>query len=261
MLGAAVGSRLPLTAGLAAAKVTAMGFPTPFPEPDSPELRRFAVRSRAEILARLYALQSAAVPLNVFVDADASFGVVTLRRVDEVVGELVFAGASAGGSQERLPSAPLTTFVCYDDLGKVQFATRPATCGGGSQLLATPIPELLFSLQRRGAARMRVDDNKVAVCRIPVPDSAGEWEALRVLDISTGGMALLTYPERFEPKVGSEIGNCRLDLPGVGGAVISVRVRHLGTPLGEEAARCCGCEFLRMTPALGSMIARFVAER
>jgi len=238
-----------------------MGFPTPFPEPDSPELRRFAVRSRAEILARLYALQNAAVPLNAFRDADALLGVVTLRRVDEVAGELVFAGTAVGGSRERPPSPPPTTFVGYDDLGKVQFATRPATCGGGDHVFATPIPGLLFSLQRRGAARIRVDDTKVAVCRIPVPGSAGEWEALRVLDISTVGMAVLTHPERFEPAVGSEIGNCRLDLPGVGGAAISVRVRHLGTPLGEEAARCCGCEFLRMTPALSSMISRFIEPR
>ena len=237
-----------------------MGFPTPFPEPDSPELQRFAVRSRAQILGRLHALQCAAVPLNAFVDADASFGVVTLRQVDEAAGELVFAGTAASGSRERLPGAPLTTFVGYDDLGKVQFTTRLASCGRGrgAQVFATPIPDLLFSLQRRGAARKRTDDTKVAVCRIPIPGGAGRWEALRVVDIGPGGFAVLTYPERFEPVLGSEINGCRLDLPGVGGATVSVRVRHLVPMAGERLGPLCGCEFVRITPALGAMISRFV---
>lgn len=105
---------------------------------------------------------------------------------------------------------------------------------------------------------MRVESVEGAVCRIPIPGAPGQWEVLRVLDIGTGGLAVLTYPERFEPVLGAEIEECRLDLPGVGGAVISVRVRHLGPSSSGEPARCCGCEFLRTTPAFASMIARFV---
>ena len=237
-----------------------MGFPTPFPEADSPELQRFAVHSPSEIVSRLRALQAAAVPLNAFVDADASFGVVTLRRVDEVAGELVFAGTAVGGSRERLPIVPLTTFVGYDDVGKVQFATRPAKGGrgGGGPVFATPIPELLFSLQRRSAARMRVETAREAICRIPVPDGAGEWEALRVVDIGAGGIAVLAFPASFEPIVGQEIHNCRLDLPGIGGAVVSVQVRHIGPPVGEQQPRFCGCAFSRRTPTLISMIEHFL---
>lgn len=237
-----------------------MGFPTPFPEPDSPELQRFAVCSPSEVVSRLRALQAAAVPLNAFVDAGASFGVVTLRRVDETAGRLIFAGTGGDGLHEQLLGARLATFVGYDEAGKVQFAVRPATdsSGGGDQALVTPIPEQLLSVQRRSAARMRVESTKGAVCRIPVPGSAGQWEALRVLDIGTGGLAVLTYPEQFEPVLGSEIDGCRLDLPGVGGAVVSVRVRHLGPMASEEAARFCGCEFVRIAPAVGAMIARLV---
>jgi len=240
-----------------------MGFPTPFPEPDSPELQRFAVRSPSEIVSRLRALQEAAVPLTAFMDADASFGVVTLQGVDEPSRRLVFAGTASDGLHERLRGAPMATFVGYDTGGKLQFAVRPVRGGGavGNQAFATPIPEQLFFLERRSAARIRLESAREAVCRIPVPGGGGQWEALRVLDIGTGGMAVLTYPERFEPVLGSEIDGCRLDLPGVGGAVISVRVRHLGPTLGGEPARCCGCEFSRMTPALGSMIARFVERR
>jgi hypothetical protein len=238
-----------------------MGFPTPFPEPDSPELQRFAVRSPSEIVSRLRALQEAAFPLNAFVDAGASFGVVTLQGVDEAAGRLVFASTASDGLHDRLRAAPLATCVGFDEAGKVQFVVRPVKggSGAGDQAFATLTPEQLFSLQRRSAARMRVESVRQAVCRIPIAGGVGQWEALRVLDIGTGGIgSVLAHPESFEPVVGQEIHNRRLDLPGIGGSVVSVRVSHLGQPAGERQPRLCGCAFLTVTPTLNSMIKRFL---
>lgn len=237
-----------------------MGFPTPFPEPDSPELQRFAVRSSSEIVNRLRTLQQAAVPLTAFVDAGTSFGVVTLQSVDETAGKLVFVGTASDGLHERLLGAPLTTFVGFDQAGKVQFAVCPATGGrgAGDQTLATPIPAQLFSLQRRSAARMRVNAARQAVCRIPVPGGDGHWEALRVLDIGTGGIAVLAYPERFEPALGSEIDGCWLDLPGVGGTAFSLRVCHANSHPSRKQARSFGFEFVRISPVLHSELERYL---
>jgi len=239
------------------AETETMGFPTPFPEPESPELQRFAVRSPSEIVSRLHAMQKAAVPLNVFVGADASFRVVTLRRVDQAAGQLVFAGTEFSGAREQQVGARLTTFVGYDDSCKLQFAVYPAA-GSGGQAFTTPIPEQLLLLQRRSAARMSVHGGKAAVCRIRVPGAAGGWEALRVFNISAGGIAVLAYPERFESIVGQQIDDCRLDLPGVGGAVVSVRVRHLGPAVGARLPHCCGCAFVDLTQPISSMIERFL---
>lgn len=236
-----------------------MGFPTPFPEPDSQELQRFAVRSLWEVVSRLRALQEDAVPLNAFVDAGAPFGVVTLLRVDEVAQELVFTGPINDRVCGQLLKSPLATFVGYDDAGKVQFDAAPKAggTGEGNEFTAS-IPAQLLRLQRRSAARVRLDSAKAAVCRIPLPSGTGEREALRVLDIGTGGIALLTHPERFELVVGTEISNCRLDLPGIGGTVVSLRVRHVGSQLGDNKARFCGCEFVHSPAAMASMLARFL---
>jgi len=240
-----------------------MGMTTPFPEPDSPELERFAVRSEAEIVGLLGAMQEHGAPLSAFVDSGSPFGVVTLLHIDEAARELVFVCAADEAVFALLPVAPLVTFVGFVDSIKVQFAVagvRPAG-GGDRSTLAVPIPAQVYRLQRRTAVRVRPETGRSAVCRIPVPGGTGEREALRVLDISTGGIAVLAYPERFEPMVGSEIDDCRLDLPGVGGAVISVRVQHVGPLPGDKLARYCGFEFVRMAPAVQSMLARFINDK
>ena len=235
-----------------------MGFPTPFPEPDSPELQRFAVSSSGEIVSLLYALQETAVPLNAYVDTGALLGVVTLNWVGVADGQLVFKAQADEGLSGRLIGAPLATFVGFDHAGKVQFdaAPVPRRAVGGREF-TTSIPEQLFRLQRRSAARVRLDGAKAAICRIPVPGGTGEREALCVLDIGAGGIAVLAYPKRFEVVIGAEIDECRLDLPGVGGATVSLRVRHLGPQSDEGQARYCGFEFVRMTPGLQSMLAEY----
>lgn len=236
-----------------------MGFPTPFPEPDSPELQRYVVRSHGEIVRRLRFLREADVPLSAFVCAGEPFGVVTLQEIDEAAGKLVFSGPADGGLRRQLLDSPLATFVGFDDAGKVQFAAPLSAVGTGhASEFTAPIPARLLRLQRRSAARMRLESARAVVCRIPVPGAAGEWEALRVLDISTGGIAVLTYPDCFKPTVGAEIDDCRLDLPGVGGAVVSLSVRHLGPQGGQSGALCCGCEFIRVSPTIQGLLSRYV---
>jgi len=239
-----------------------MGITTPFPEPDSPELKRFAVQSQDEIVAQLRVMQERGAPLNAFLDAGAQFGVVTLLRVDKNVGALLFAGPEDEGLRGQLLAAPVVTFVGFVDEGKVQFSAVSArragsTAGPG---FSVPMPAQMFWLQRRSAARLRPEAARSAVCRIPLPGGTGEWEALRILDIGTGGIAVLTYPEHFDPVVGVEIDDCRLDLPGVGGAVVSLCVRHVGPHSGDEKARCCGCEFVRMPLPVQSMLRRYVGN-
>lgn len=240
-----------------------MGMTTPFPEPDSPELQRFAVQSREEIVSLLRTVRERGLPLNAFLDADSSFGVVALLQVDEAARALVFASPADETLSGRLLAAPPVTFVGFVDSIKVQFVASGAcaAAGGDASTFTVPIPGQLFRLQRRSAVRVRPEAGRSAVCRIPLPGGTGEREALRVLDIATGGIAVLTYPERFEPIVGVEIDDCRLDLPGVGGAVVSLRVRHVGPQPGDERVRCCGCEFVRIAPALQAMLIRYVEKR
>jgi c-di-GMP-binding flagellar brake protein YcgR len=239
-----------------------MGITTPFPEPESPELQRFAVRSPTEIVTLLRAMQDDGAPLTAFLEAGASFGVVTLLEVDQAAGVLEFGSLADESLRARLRTAPLVTFVGFVDGVKVQFTASGvhAPAADDSSTYRVPIPTEVIRLQRRSAIRVRPETGRTAVCRIPLPGGTGEREALRVLDVGTGGIAVLTYPERFEPIVGMEIDDCRLDLPGVGGAIVTLRVRHVGPQPGDERLRCCGCELVRLRPAVRSMLARYVED-
>jgi len=238
-----------------------MGLTTPFPEPDSPELQRFAVPSQTEIVGLLNALRDRGVPLNVYFGASSEFDVLALLRVDEA-GGLTVESPVDPGVRRRLLEAPAVTFVGFVDAIKLQFTVAGARAAtlAGRPAIAAPLPARLLRLQRRGAARVRPESGRGAVCRVPLGGSAGEDEALRVLDISTGGLAVLAYPERVELVVGMEIDGCRLDLPGVGGAVVSLRVRHVDPLPINETQRCCGCEFVGMATAVRAMLARYVAQ-
>ena len=238
-----------------------MGMTTPFPEPDSPELQRFAVQSQPEVVGLLRAVLDRGVPLNVFLGAGSAFDVMALRRVDEAAEVLVFDSPAEEGMRRRLLEAPTLTCVGFVDEVKLQFSAcgaRPATLAG-RPAITMPMPARMLRLERRGSVRVRPPGRRIAVCRLPLRGAAGEYESLRVLDISMGGLAVLTYPERADLDVGMEIDGCRLDLPGVGGAAVSLRVRHIGPLASEDSARCCGCEFVRLAPAVQAMLARFVA--
>ncbi|UCG98369.1 MAG: flagellar brake protein [Burkholderiales bacterium] len=150
------------------------GIPTPFPEPESPELRRFALRVVSRISGRLRSLQEAAVRLSAFVDAGGRFRVVTLLKVDEKAGKLILAGPAADDLRGRLAAASLVTLVEFDDAGKVQFA--PALGESESNELTAPIAEQVFSPRRRNGARSRLSGPTPAVCKIRLPRQVGERE-------------------------------------------------------------------------------------
>lgn len=240
-----------------------MGMTTPFPEPDSPELRRLAVQSQPDVVELLRAAAERGLSMNVFFDAGTDFGVIALRDVDVEGEALVFEPPLGEGNRGRLLSAQLLTCVGFVDEIKLQFSSGQARAAwrSGRPVVALPWPRQVFRLERRGSVRRRLPGNRGATCRLQLPGAPGQYEALRVLDIGAGGIAVLTHPERVTLEVGMRFEACRLDLPGVGGFVVGLYVRHVDVANGLADARCCGCEFDGLVPAVREALARYVENR
>lgn len=233
---------------------------SPFPEPESPELERFAVYSKFEIAALLRQLRDEGVLLTAYFDREPGFAVTVVLDVNTDFDEVVFDVPSEAVAQKRLLASNRIVFVAFLDHVKLQFVAplAQATCFQNRPAFRIRLPEHLLRLQRREFFRVRPPLSKPATCLVPYGEDAKQYESLRVLDISVGGLAVLTYPEKFELTVGAVVDHCILDLPGIGSVNVSLNVRHIDQVPRDERARRCGCEFVDMAPQAHVMLQRYV---
>lgn len=234
-----------------------MGFPTPFPEPESPDLRRYLVSTRPQILGVLRALCDEAPQVNAFVDGGPEFDVATLREVDDARGQ-IHCQMQSDQSVSRL-TANVATFVGFVTTEKVQFFARAVATGPGKRSLSLPLPEAVLRMARRRTERSAIDSRSRPAFRLRLPD--GSTRSLSVSDIGVGGLAFESAVE-LAPLIGAgrQVGRGRLDLPGVGGTEVSLTIRHCTPLAGPETLVRIGCEFLDPAPRLLTMIERYLCS-
>jgi c-di-GMP-binding flagellar brake protein YcgR len=237
-----------------------MGMTSPFPEPESPELERFAVYSKVEIVAMLRQLAEEGVLMTAYFDAEPGFLVTVVLDVNGDFEEAVFDVAVDPIAQKRLLASRHIVFVGFLEHIKVQFIARmaEATQHEGRPAFRIRLPEMMLRLQRRDFFRVRPPLSKPAKCLVPYGEDGKQYESLRVLDLSVGGLAVMTYPEKFDMPTARIVENCFLDLPGVGSINVSIAVRHIDAVPKDEKARRCGCEFVDMAPASRVMLQRYI---
>ena len=232
---------------------------TPFPESESPELERFWVYSKFEIEALTSRLCDERVQMTVYWGCDGECAVTQIMKVDAVCDEVHFDLPNPPQLQARLLAADDVVCVAFIDSVKVQFAigTPRRSSDGRYPTFLSALPERVLRLQRREYYRVRTPDTLSASCLVPYSGDCAQYEALRVLDLSVGGLAMLAYPRHFDPNVSVVTDRCYLDLPGVGTVTVRLRVVHVDS-LGDDSARRCGCEFVDLSPQARMMLQRYV---
>jgi c-di-GMP-binding flagellar brake protein YcgR len=237
-----------------------MGMTSPFPEPDSPDLAPYAVYSRAEIIGLLKAMGGPSTLTTVYFDQHAGFAVTALLAVNPDFEEVVFDAAADELAQRRLLAAESLTFVTFIEHIKVQFSARraEATQHDGHPAFRVRLPEQVLRLQRRDFYRVRTPLSRPAHCLVPYGDDGRQYEKLRLIDISVGGVAVLAQPEKFELAAGTRVDDCFLDLPGIGSVGVSLQVRHQEALPRDDQARSVGCEFVEVAPLARTLIQRYV---
>ncbi len=233
---------------------------SPFPEPESPELERFRVYARVEIVALLARLRDQRVQMTAYFDDAPGFALTLPLSVDEEEDAVVFDALADAEARARLLASRRIVFVGFLDHVKVQFSADTATSCDfeDGPAFQVPLPESLLRLQRRDFFRVAPPSSRPATCLVPYGEDGKQYEKLRVLDLSVGGTALLTYPEKFELPTGQVIENCTLDLPGVGSVAASVIVRQVSAVKRDDNARRAGCEFIDMAPQARMLLQRYV---
>jgi c-di-GMP-binding flagellar brake protein YcgR len=232
---------------------------TPFPEATAPELERYWLYSKFEIDALIARLCDERVPMTVYWGRDGEFAVTQIMKVDAVRNEVQFDLPSQPLQQSQLLDAVELVCVAFIESVKLQFTVEAPrrSSSGGFPTFVSALPDRVLRLQRREYYRVRTPENLSASCLVPYSGDQAQYESLRVLDVSVGGLAMLAYPRHFDPSVVNVIDRCYLDLPGVGTVTVRMRVAHLATSADGQSRRC-GCEFVDLSPQARMMLQRYV---
>lgn len=231
----------------------------PFPEAEAPDLERYWLYSKFEIDALIARLCDDRVPMTVYWSSEGQFAVTQILKVDAVHSEVHFDLPNQPEQQMQLLGAAELVCVAFIEAVKLQFTidSPRRSSEGGYPTFVSALPERVLRLQRREYYRVRTPESLSACCLVPYPGDRDQYESLRVLDLSVGGLAMLAYPRHFDPSVTSIVDRCYLDLPGVGTVTVRLRVAHVETSADGQPRRC-GCEFVDLSPQARMMLQRYV---
>jgi c-di-GMP-binding flagellar brake protein YcgR len=219
---------------------------TPFPEAESPALERFALLGREPVAALLRELGDRKTLVTFYYEEASGFTVGRVLDVDVERDAVIVDCAGDAGVQQAIARATPIVAVGFLDSTKVQFtlANAEPVDRQGHAAFRFLLPTRALRIQRRNAPRRHPPGGRPAVCRVPVPAGGAPHEALNVLDISSGGIALLATPRTAEFARDQVLDPCYLDLPEIGQIVVSLKVRYVEAWPAEGGGRRCGCEFI-----------------
>lgn len=153
------------------------------------------------------------------------------------------------------------TVVGFLDRIKIQFTCEEpqAIEEDGFSTLLCRMPSRLSRIQRRDSFRVKPPVRQPVECVIR-QTGAGE-RRYRVLDLSTGGVALVEPVSVTPPEIGDLWQHSRLEIPAHAPVPCDLRVRFISTNVqGDASQRRIGCEFHRPTPETQRALQVYVME-
>jgi flagellar brake protein len=236
-----------------------MGMTTPFPEPASRELERFALYGRQEIVGLLRELRDRQVLVTLYYEQGSGFAVSNVLDVNDALDEVVFDCAADRSAQGALCQAREIVLVGFVDNAKIQF-----NLGGAAPVshqsrpaFRVALPKYVLRMQRRSAGRRQPSALRPATCLVPVAGEPGRFEAVPVLDISIGGLAIVAQDGQVELP-NQVLAPCYLDLPEIGQVNVALKVRYVEPMPGEVPGRRCGCEFVDLGGTALRSVQRYI---
>jgi c-di-GMP-binding flagellar brake protein YcgR len=212
------------------------------PEATPEELR---VTSTAEITAYLQQLQREGAGLLLAGPPGQSLPsrIVALDADADLIGLEI--GADPEGVSESLVALGEITAVAYLGTIKLQFEVDAPVLVSGEQgtVLRGTLPTRLYRFQRRQS--FRVQPAGSAYPRVIVPGGAEPGRALRVLDISIGGLALALPPDFTVLAPGQVAEGLVLELDRISALRITLLPHHASPMAGDAGGMLqLGCAFV-----------------
>jgi c-di-GMP-binding flagellar brake protein YcgR len=224
------------------------------------EFGQYLLHSRSEILFILRALNDSKALITLHFDGGKGLLPTAILAADE---DAVILDTSQDEElNSRVLGADHVVCSAMQDKIRIQFklrGLRQAT-DDGRPAFAAPLPDELLRLQRREYYRLSTPLAQPIKCQIPISSGEHHYVEAVVVDISGGGLALMAPPEGVQFGPGMEFPNCRVDLPGVGTVVTSLRIRSVFDMRMRNGSisKRAGCQFDDLPGSMLTLIQRYI---
>ena len=211
-------------------------------------LAEFRVTEAGEIRALLKQLMDDVVPLNLSA-SDGSAYTTTLWTVDPAAGRISFTADMMAHAVHDIVEADECAAVAYLDRIKVQFDVSDLVLvqGHKASVLQARLPGEMFRFQRRNTFRVRTIERTSPTASFRHPGIPDMSLALRVLDVSIGGCALLQPSNVPNLQPGAVIKGVRLSLDAETQIDAGLMLHHVTSTGAENGSVRLGCEIIGMS--------------
>ena len=212
---------------------------------DDASLATFRVTDPGEVRALLKSLMDQVVPLNLSA-SDGTAYTTTLWTVDPAVGKLSFTADMMAHTVHDIVEADECVAVAYLDRIKLQFDVQDLMLvqGHKASVLQARLPRELFRFQRRNTYRVRTLERTAPTAAFRHPAIPDMSLALRVLDVSIGGCALLLPANVPNLQPGAVIKGVRLTLDADTVIDAGLMLHHVTSTGAENGSVRLGCEIV-----------------
>jgi len=223
-------------------------------------LDAFRLDAPAEIAAMLHRLQQGEVLLNL--NAPRAIYTTTLWSTDAERGVLSFAADPTDPQVQAVLEGDEAVVVGYLENIKIQFDVDKLVLvhGARASALSAAYPRRIFRFQRRNSYRVRpiLRDAPVAELRHPMlPDMQ---LALRVLDLSLGGCALLLPEDVPAIAPGVLINRVEIELDLNTRFEATLRIHHVTAIQPDSRGVRLGCELVRLAQTAERALQRYIDQ-
>jgi c-di-GMP-binding flagellar brake protein YcgR len=218
----------------------------------------FRVSGSREIVALLRQLRDGSVPINLNASDGTSIA-LALWSFDTDFGRLAFSVDERLPHLARLIEADEAVAVAYLENVKLQFDLHGMVLvrGLNTCALQTSMPREIYRFQRRAAFRVRTAGRHAPTARLRHPAIPDMQLALRVLDVSIGGCALLLPADVPPLEPGAQLSGLRIELDPDTHFTASLRLQHVSSLAGTGNARL-GCEWAEIGGLAQRALQRYI---
>jgi c-di-GMP-binding flagellar brake protein YcgR len=222
---------------------------------------RYLVSHAAEIERILREVMDDKNIVALYGETSKQFLLSTLVEINAAKGYLLFEQGVDVAMNALLLAGKECTFASTHDQVHIQFSSGGIESAklGQEDLFRVPMPKELLRLQRREYYRLVTSVINPVKCLINT--GAGLMESV-VVDISIGGVGVLSYPEVGSLKAGETYHGCRITLPGTGEFAVGLKVCttfEITLKNGRLTHRA-GCQFIDLPASVETAIQRYIIQ-